>query len=119
MQARMMMTSMISPCHNREIFNSIVSFIMVNMMNNFTSFKFSTKMTLHNIAMFWDIFPIHPNSNIFPNSSTSFPMSSILVFTSARKGTINPFPLTNVFVWPDFKIFFAKRTFLYEENFCS
>lgn len=53
---RHMMTCMFTYSHKLKILNSIVKFIMINMMDLFILFKFSTKMLFHYFAMFKKIF---------------------------------------------------------------
>lgn len=39
--------------HYYKIFNPVISFIFVNMMNNFRRKKFSTEMLFHDVAVFF------------------------------------------------------------------
>ena len=60
-------------CHKHKIFNSIVGFISVDMMNYFFAFKFSTKMFFHNISMV---------SHRFIGSYINFIVSAVKVYST-------------------------------------
>ena len=47
-----------APRENFKIFNSVISFIMVNMVNSLTKLEFSIKKLLHYISMFINLFVI-------------------------------------------------------------
>lgn len=50
---------------NNKIFNAIVKGIAINMMNMFPSFKFASKMLLHNPSMFSNLFAIYIYTFVF------------------------------------------------------
>lgn len=55
---------MINVCHNLEISDRIIQSIMIDMMNEFIAFQFSSKKFLHNMSMLIDWLPIYKKSSV-------------------------------------------------------
>jgi len=76
---------------NKKIFNTIVQSITVDVVNLFSVAQFSTKIFLHNIAVFWNLLSTSPNIAILP-SPLVYPIGSDIAFirriTSSRKSYI-------------------------------
>ena len=70
-------------CSQFQVFNSIVKFIMVNMMNNFQFSKFSSNMLFHNFSMKSNVFIVSGNSMISKLYSTVCKIA--VVFSSIKR----------------------------------
>lgn len=93
-------------CHDFKIFNTIILFFMIYMMNNFFSSEFSSEKFLHYISMFPNIFIVDPKINIPASNYSSVArcfFSSCLPMVSTSERTV--FGMRTI--RPNLKYFFA------------
>ena len=85
----LMSSLMVSPISNDKIFDSVISFNSINMVNNFRRFQKSTQMLFHYKTMLTKIFVIlrsmigikdHSVTAVI-NSFATFPAATIFSFT--------------------------------------
>ncbi len=75
---------MFSIAQNLQVLNPVVHSISVDMMNMLPSFQLSSKMKLHNVAMFSNLFAIN-------NYRFVFPWSALSSASNNRTGKLSPF----------------------------
>lgn len=83
-----------------KVFNAIIRWILIDMMNKFTIAQRSPQMLLHHISMFTDSLAVNPNMNIpIWGNCSLFALKSALAFTRAKViGGFNvPFLLRELF----------------------
>lgn len=110
--------SMFRASKNHKVLDSIINLIMVNMMNNFRSFKFSSKILFHNISMFFHFFTSRYKNTHIPalNSFSTSPIRmsfSLHMFYLAFSRTINQLSFLMAFIISKFffTIVALKNTF--------
>ena len=77
----MIQVHMFRQCSKTKVFNSVVSFIPVNVMNYLLTCKFSTKMLFHYVSVLLASFPPNIYSQVAEANTWFIPVSLKVTFT--------------------------------------